>query len=173
LAVGSHLQLEFDYRYEHRDFFNSATNPTLSDNTGDIGVAQLTVNYLLTDRDLLGLYAEFTSDDAAANFERYSEYGGFITYARSFAAPFAVSETPWTAALRGGRIWRPYRAPDDFIDPDVTRYDRQWDVNLSLTAWLNASWSVNAQLQQDWVRSTLPNFQYTNTTTIFGVRYQF
>jgi tetratricopeptide (TPR) repeat protein len=173
LAAGSRLQIELDYRFQHRDFFSTAANPTLSQETGDIGIAQLTANYAVTDQDFLGLYAELTNNNAVAGFESYMEYATFVTYGRSFAAPFAVTDTIWSMALRGGRIWRPYREPEALIDPDVTRYDRQWEINLSLSAPLNASWAINAQALQDWVRSTLPNFQYTNTTTVLGVSYSF
>lgn len=172
-AAASRLQIELDYRFQHRDFFSTSANPTLSQDTGDIGIAQLTVNYVVTDQDFVGLYAELTNNDAVTGFQSYTEYGTFATYGRSLAAPIAVTDAIWSMTLQGGRIWRPYRQPEPLIDPDVTRYDRQWQINLSLSAPLNASWAISAQAQQDWVRSTLPNFQYTNTTTVLGVSYRF
>jgi hypothetical protein len=173
LASASRIRLQLDYRFQHRDFFNTAANPTLSLDTGDIGIAQLNANYAISKADLVGVDAEFTTNEAVAGFERYVEYGAFVTYGHAFGAPFAVSDTIWSAAIHGGRIWRPYHNSDPQIDPNVTRYDRQWTINLSLAAPLNAVWTVTGQVQQDWVRSTLPNFQYTNTTSILAMTYSF
>jgi tetratricopeptide (TPR) repeat protein len=173
VAAGPRVQVELDYRYQHRDFFNSTRNPTLSLDTGDLGIARASVNYSVTAKDLIGIDGEFAVDDAVAGFERYSEYGFFTSYARAFPAPCAVTDTSWSAVLRGGRIWRPYRHPDAFVDPDVTRYDRQWQVGVTLVAPINDHFGGYAQLQQDWVRSTLPNFQYTDTSVTLGLNYRF
>ena len=75
--------------------------------------------------------------------------------------------------FRSGRVLRYYDGVDTTVDPSTTRHDREWGAGVGLAIRFLAGWFVNLQLQQQWVRSAIPNYTYTNTSGTIGLGYAF
>ena len=86
---------------------------------------------------------------------------------------WGLGDRPWIGSLSGGRTLRYYDGPDPTIDPGTTRHDREWTIGAGLVARVSGGWSVNVQLLQSWVKSSLANYTYTNTSAAVGIGYAF
>jgi tetratricopeptide (TPR) repeat protein len=172
-ALTPELQLNLDLEYRHRGFTNTQTNPALSIKDGDLKLVRLLGSYLLSPKDVVAVTTQYSQNSAAVGSESYQEYLLNGSYAHIFNDPWALTGTNWIAAVQGGVALRPYNQPDPIVDPGATRYDHDWTVGTSLNVGLTDTVSGLAQVQHQWVRSSLPNFRYDNTTALLGLRVNF
>ena len=172
-AITPQLQLNLDLEYRHRNFTNTATNPVLSIKDGDLKLVRLFGSYLLGTNDIVTLTTQYSDNSARVGLESYQEYLISTSYAHVFDDPWALTGRPWIAAVQGGVALRPYDQPDPVIDPGATRFDHDWNVGATLNVGLTDTVSGLMQVQHQWVRSSLPNFRYDNTTALIGLRMNF
>lgn len=109
--------------------------------------------------------------DSRRGFESYR--GAEVGFRLLKALTGLWGEGSWNAALRGRASQRDYDSADATIDAGRKRRDRGYSLGLSVTAPFGngAAWMVEAR--QQWQRSNLPNFAFTDTTVSSGVRYSF
>lgn len=173
VPFGAALGLDFDLKSRFRRFHVSEARPTVADKDGWEHGARLGVRFAPGATDLVRATGGATFANTRAEFERYLEYSADLAYYRQFAAPFGVTQQPWVASLSGGRTMRYYDGVDATVDPSTLRYDREWTLGAGLSVRFLGSWSVNLQLQQQWVRSSIENYTYTNTSGTIGLGYAF
>ena len=173
LAVTPAFGVEAEIKSRFRRFHLSEARPTVADKDGWEHGARLGIRQALGPQDAIRLGGSFTFANARAEYERYVEYNGELVYFRQFASPFALTRQPWVASLGGGRTVRYYDGVDTTVDPATTRYDREWSLGAGLSVRFFDSWSVNLQFTQQWVRSSLANYTYTNTSGTIGLGYAF
>ena len=172
-AVTPALQVNLDLEYRHRGFTNTQANPTLSIKDGDLTLVRLLGSYLLGPSDAVTLTTQYSDNSATVGSESFREYLFNAGYAHIFNDPWQLTGGNWIAAVQGGVALRPYGAPDPVIDPGATRYDHDWNVGATLNVGLSDTLTAVTQVQHQWVRSSLPNFRYDNTTALLGLRVNF
>jgi len=173
MAVTPIFGIEAELKSRFRRFHVSEARTTVADKDGWEHSARLGTRHVLGSQDVLRLGGTITFANAKAESERNLEYAGEVTYLRQFASPFALTRQPWVANLGGGRTLRYYDGVDTTVDPSTTRYDREWSLGAGLSMRFFDSWSVNLQLTQQWVRSSVANYTYTNTSGTIGLGYAF
>ena len=173
LPVTAAFGLDADLKSRFRRFHVSEARPTAADKDGWEHGGRLGLRYALGATDQVRAGGGVTFANTRAESERYLEYAFDLAYYRQFKAPFAITEQPWVASLSGGRTLRYYDGVDTTIDPATTRYDREWSVGAGLSVRVLGRWSISLQLQQQWVRSAIANFTYTNTSGTIGLGYTF
>jgi hypothetical protein len=167
------LQTNLDLEFRHRSFTNTTPNPMLSLKDGNLKLIRLFTTYLVTPADIVGLTLQYSRNSAEVGWESYHEYSANLSYVRLFADPLGWLGGDWVASLQGGAALRPYDTPDPLVDPGATRYDHDWQLGGGLNVPLTDGLTGQLQVQQSWVRSSLPNFRYENTTVLVGIRFNF
>lgn len=173
VPVSAAFGLDLDLKSRFRRFHVSEARPTVADKDGWEHGGRLGLRYALGATDLVRASGGVTFANTRAEYERHLEYSIDLAYYRQFPAPFAVTRQPWTASLSGGRTLRYFDGVDATVSPDTTRYDREWSIGAGLSVRFLGSWSLNLQLQQQWVRSSIENYTYTNTSGTIGLGYAF
>ena len=173
LPVTDAFSTDLDLRSRFRRFHVSEARSTVADKDGWDHGARLGLRYALGASDQIRAGGAFSFTNARAEYERSLEYSLDLGYLRQFGAPFGLTERPWLASINGSRTLRYYDGVDTTTDPSTTRYDREWSLGAGLAIRPFGSWSINLQLQQQWVRSSVANFTYTNTTGTIGLGYAF
>lgn len=113
-----------------------------------------------------GEYAYRNNRTGAAAFD-YDTNELRFSYAVAYKAP--VGPGSWVTTLWVGGLQRDYGGPDSSIHPTIVREDRERRFGISQTIPLARQWS--ALLTWDRIRSnsTLPNFDFSNTSFYAGV----
>lgn len=155
-------------RREHRE---NSRFPTLDDRDGSI--LRLGGEFgrsLAPDLQFAGS-AGVERQDSRRGFESYR--GAEIGFRLLKALTGLWGGGSWNVALSGRASQRDYDSADAIIDAGRKRRDRGYSLGLSLTVPLGsgAAWTVEAR--QQWRRSNLPNFAFTDTALSSGVRYSF
>ena len=173
LPLTDALVADLDLRSRFRRFHVSEALSTVADKDGWDHGGRFGLRYALSPADQIRGGGAVSFTNARAEYERSLEYSVELNYLRQFRAPFGLTERPWLASLNGGRTLRYYDGVDTTVDPATTRYDREWSVGAGLSVRASGSWSLNLGVQQQWVRSSIANFTYTNTTATIGLGYAF
>ncbi len=173
LPLTDALMTDLDLRSRFRRFHVSESRSTVADKDGWDHGARAGLRYALGASDQIRAGGAFSFTNARAEYERSLEYSLDLGYLRQLQAPFGLTERPWLASVSGSRTLRYYDGVDTTTDPSTTRYDREWSLGAGLAIRPFGSWSINLQLQQQWVRSSVANFTYANTTGTIGLGYAF
>jgi hypothetical protein len=172
-SVSGDVSVNLDAEFRHRNFTNTTTNPILSAKDGDLKIVRPFISYAITLTDVVGLTLQYSRNDATSGAESYDEYLVAAAYANTFAAPWQLTVTPWTAALQVSVAARPYRQIDPIVDPDTKRFDRDWTLAGTLNIPVIDGYSAVLAVQQSWSNSSLPNYRYDNTTVFSGLKIDF
>lgn len=173
LPVSRSFGLDFDYRSRFRRFHVSEARASVADKDGWEHGGRFGLRYAPGAVDLIKAGGGVSFANTRAEYERYLEYTVDLSYFRQFQAPFDLTALPWIASVTGGRTLRYYDGIDATVDPSTTRYDREWGLGVGLAVRVTTSWSLNLQFQQQWVRSSISNYTYTNTSATVGLGYAF
>ncbi len=156
-----------DKRY--RDSFKS---PTKSERDGLERSLRLRMVQAINDDFSLNLAGSLTQQETTSDPQTNLEYALTFGAAYNFDAPFADMPR-WTLIASATRAFTAYDQPDTTIDPNVTRFDKDWRFSLTQAIPLNKDWTVVAVLARTLRSSSLPNYQYSNNAATFGVSYRF
>jgi len=107
--------------------------------------------------------------DPNSNFEYAFTLGA--TY--NFDAPFGLTSQRWTAIASATRAMTAYQEPDTTIDPNITRFDKDWRLSLTQAIPVTQSWTLVGVLSRTLRGSSIPNNQYTNDSFMFGASVRF
>lgn len=171
LAPSLNLSTTFEAR--GLSFHNFASQPTARNRDAVEFIARGELAYALSTDDQLTGSVQAIGYLARRDFETYRQLTLAGAYVRRFAAPWSVSDAPWTLAFGGSRVWRPYGSPDPSIDPGTTRADREWTATATLIIGLPQGAFGQVQLSQVWVRSTVADYAYRDRTVSVAVGYSF
>lgn len=173
VPFGPAFGIDFDLKSRFRRFHVSEARPAVADKDGWEHGARVGARFAPNAADLLRASGGVTFANTRAEYERNIEYSVDLSYYRQFAAPLGLTQAPWVASISGGRTLRYYDGVDFTVDPNTTRYDREWSLGAGLSVRFLGSWSANLQLQRQWVRSSIENYVYTNTSGTIGLGYAF
>lgn len=169
-----HKRLSTNGTVELREekFRNDSNRPTASQQSGEEASLRLTTSYLLDERTQLLGQLGVLNQDAQTRFNAYGEkmIGGGV--ARIIPLD-GIWEKPVTVALTGQRVISDYRGPNTAVDPNNTRFDKEWRLSMIGSLPLGEDWTAIANVQRNIVDSNQPNFQYNATSVSVGLQYQF
>lgn len=159
-----------EFREEH--FRNDSNRSTASQQSGEETSLRLNSSYLLNERTQLLGQLGLLNQNAATKFNAYGEkmIGGGVA---RIVPLDGIWEKPITVALTGQRVISDYRGPNTSVDPNNTRFDKEWRLSLIGSLPLGEDWTAIANLQRNIVDSNQPNFEYNATSVSFGLQYQF
>lgn len=134
------------------------------------GVAGSVKFYEWLKLDMRGLYRRGESRFA---FHSFDQWVGEAALTIEFAPPFEILSRNWSVAPFGKIIHTDFDAANPFIDPLVTRADRQWIVGAMFNAPIAKGFGVSATVQYDKVESTIKNYRNNNFSVMFGPTARF
>jgi len=167
------LQLGAGYTYRYQTFQNSVQLPTNSLFTGPVNIIGLTGSYQLTNTIQVGLSGYASNQDAEADFNSNWQYSVAAGISKQYAAPFGITQFPWTATLSLRGIWWNYNAADPTVDPSTVRQDQELDLIAGNSFGLTQDISLLLQLQYTDHFSNIPNYRFTDTSVVMGATWSF
>jgi tetratricopeptide (TPR) repeat protein len=167
------FDIQGSFELQNRQYPVNPGLPLIETRTGDYIVTRLAPRYTITPNQWISLMGEYDRAMAVQGTQRYTQYTVGPTYSANFEAPFLPFVKPWTATVGFNHVWRFYGEPDPIVDPFDNRFDREWNVGGTLEIGIVERISAVVQLQQAWVKSTIPNYAYTNTTGVLGLSFSF
>lgn len=156
-----------------RNFHSSTHFSTADDKTGELYVARLRLRYGVSADHVLGLSGLFARDRSDDSPEANREWTLAAEHAWTLPRSIIPDGKRMLLVSSLQRTWRTYDEADPFVDPAVTREDRQWLASMTLNLPFGDSWSAFLQLQHDWTDSNLVNYRYRNASGMLGVAYGF
>jgi hypothetical protein len=115
-------------------------------------------------------YAYRRNNTGAAAFD-YTTNEVRFSYALAYRAP--VGSGNWVTTLWAGALQRDYGGVDATIHPTIVREDRERRLGISQVIPFAARWSALLTLDRVRNNSSLPNFDYANTSFYAGVQRTF
>lgn len=181
LGGGFELEHAFDeitlgyarYTAAYKDFHSSSDNPTANDQTGLENEIRLGLRYRAWTDLLLTMETWFLNDESRRDFFTNQEYGVTLGVQYVYPAPFGLTETPWMVSLTASGMLRDYEEADPLIDPNQTRFDREYRITLANSFRITDDISIEAQIQRSENNSTLPNFDRENWSFLLGALWTF
>ncbi|UUX50629.1 hypothetical protein NUH88_02795 [Nisaea acidiphila] len=173
-VISSETGLFFETYMTRRNYNNTATYPTNKEElNGPRGYGGVTVSHILSSNTRMSFTGAVTRDSSDAAGRRYWRYEGSASVTRIFESPLPEHTGPWSLSAIGKLAAVPYDEPLDSIDPDVTRDDTEWQVQLvgSVRVRDNVSLVASGLFKQ--VDSTISNYEYDNWAFSMGVAVQF
>lgn len=171
--IDSWVGLRGWYELSYRDFHNTDDNPDLDELTGIENLFGLDGTLLVTERlrGRLGGYANF--DAAKVDYQSNQELGIYGGIDLLYDAPFGWTRDLWQASFTATGLFTGYDAPDPSVDPDVTRHDSEYRLNLVNTVPVTRDISLIGQVEWLDNRSNLPNYRFDNLTVLVGATLEF
>ena len=177
---------DLGFEYKVKDYHNSARRPVASQQDGPDKEIRINLRYLLTPDDLLTAtpYTRWTSGrgeiptltgngNAFLNIYSNQEVGGILGFAKTYDAPFGVTEERWTTSLNLSYAIRRYDETDPTIDPGNRRFDRDKRLNFLTAVPVTRDWSIIINLQRTIVDSSLQIYTYNNSLASIGASWKF
>jgi tetratricopeptide (TPR) repeat protein len=164
-----------DVTFEASDqrFFNSTLRPTTSTRSGSFFELRGALSYDWRPGTRFFAGAGIGGRDARENFESFDEGALRIGVTHVYPSPFGLESYPWSSTLSAGVRRTVYDEPDPIIDPAVNRKDTRLDVVLTNNVRLARELTLVVSLQYTDNRSSLPNFEYHNTSVSLGLVWNF
>ncbi len=162
------------FSWRQQNYPNTWYLPGNSQFTGTQYSATSTFQYQLN--PLVSLFAVAnaqryqTQQTPQQNYMLLGTGGGF---AFRFADPLFRSDQPWTISLSANLQWWKYDQPDPIVDPDVIRYQQDTILNLLLAVPFDDRTTFSLSLARFNRGSSLPNYEFTNNSAMFGVSWRF
>lgn len=160
--------------WRQQNYINSNYLPTNSQFTGVQFSANTTFQYKVNDQvSLLALgnaQRYQTQNTVWQNYTLWGAGGGLVF---NFADPLFKSELPWTISLSVTQQWWQYDAPDPTIDPTTTRVQGDTIINLQLAVPFDDRTTFSISAGRFNRAASLPNYQFTNNSVMFGVSWRF
>jgi tetratricopeptide (TPR) repeat protein len=162
------------FSWRQQNYPNTWYLPTNSQFTGTQYSATTTFQYQVN--PLVSLYT-------VANAQRYQTQqtpqqnymllGTGAGFAFRFADPLFRSDLPWSISLSANLQWWQYDAPDPIIDPAVIRTQQDTIINLLLAVPFDDRTTFSLSLARFNRGASLPNYEFTNNSVMFGVSWRF
>lgn len=172
-VLNPRVRLEFTTELRERRFHNSSLLPQNNLQNGLQSYNRAALEERITAALTLSEALAYTYSDARLNSDRNSQVSGILGLDYRYSPPLLAAGRPWDTSLTLMRSFTGYAAPDATIDPDVTRGDHDWEIDLSTTVPLTQSLSLVTSLGIFKRQSSLPNFRFTDKYGAVGVNWRF
>lgn len=167
------FDIQGNFEIQNRQYPVNPGLPLIETRTGDYISLHLLPRYNITPKQQISLISGYDRAMAVQGTQRYTQYTVGPLYAATFEAPFQPFVKPWIVTSSFTRVWRNYGEPDIIVDPFDNRLDREWNLGWTLEVGIVDRISAIVQVQQSWVKSTIPNYAYTDTVALGGIHFSF
>jgi tetratricopeptide (TPR) repeat protein len=173
---GTVLQVNYEVRDKH--FKNTALLQTADNQTGREMLVRGQLTQTITDQLaalLAASYADVAAqgDSFAPADQAYHYYDYTLGLSYSFDPPFMVTELPWNVTATATHAFYIYRQPDPTIDPNDTRFDRDWRFAFVGSVPINDEFTVIGTLGRTVRKSILDNYEFNNNYVSLGLSWRF
>ena len=171
--IDERTRIDAGYEYRQFDYATRIDVPNASLLSGPDNLLRVRLSRELSPGSVLSgeLRGRFHRTDR--DFYDYDAYEARVTYAVSYANPFASDGRFWTTSIWGGALQRHYQGADPAVDPSKRRRDTEWRLGVGNTFALTTAWSVLVQLERIETDANLPNFRNKNSSLFGAVNYRF
>jgi tetratricopeptide (TPR) repeat protein len=172
-VIDERTRIDAGYEYRQFDYATRVDVPNASLLGGPDNLFRVRLSRELSPGSALSgeLRSRFHRTDR--DFYDYDAYEARVTYAVSYANPFASDGGFWTTSIWGGALQRHYQAADPSVDPSKRRRDTEWRLGVGNTFALTTAWSVLVQLERIETDANLPNYRNKNSSLFGAVNYRF
>jgi len=118
-----------------------------------------------------GSAQRFDADIAPWQSYNLSGVGGGMAF--RFPDPLFKSGLPWTINLSVSEQWWTYDQPDPVVDPNTFRYQNDTILNIVLTVPFDDRTTFSLSGGRFVRAATVPNYEFTNNSFMFGVSWRF
>ncbi|MFZ5784738.1 MAG: tetratricopeptide repeat protein [Pseudomonadota bacterium] len=162
------------FSWRQQNYPNTSYLPTNSQFTGTQYSAVTTFQYQLT--ETVSLYAvgnaqRYQTQQTA--WQNYTLLGAGGGMAFRFADPVFGSDLPWSLSLSVNQQWWRYDQPDPVVDPGTMRYQGDTILNLLLSIPFDERTTFTTSVGRFNRAASVPNYQFTNNSVLFGVGWRF
>ncbi len=158
------------------DYSNSASYPTVSEQSGENYRAQAKLTALLSP-DLMALVtAEARFVNGQTDYRSFSAYALSARLNYAFSGPtggILADAAPWSLSFAVGGLTRDYKGPDPFLNPGLSETDDAYWVEATLGIPLERDFSAYVTAQYLAQNSNYATREYDGTTLTFGVSKRF
>lgn len=161
--------------YRIRDFSNSQNYTNARDQKGSQLVGTLAASGSISAIEGLRFQAKLNlvANSAREKFYSYNQIGLDFSLPYEFVGLGFSSSRKWTLSPYAGFTVSRYKEPNQLIDPDVKRFDREWRIGATLDAPISQNIGFAAQIQYGKTLSNLKNYRTDNLSVTFGPTVQF
>jgi tetratricopeptide (TPR) repeat protein len=171
VVPGTVVQINFETRDKH--YKNSGLLPLNNQQTGVEMLGHGQITQAITDQLAALISGTFGALNATYQPFAYHYYDYGLALSYSFDAPFAVTEQPWNVTASATRAFYVYNGPDPAVDPNDTRFDRDWRFAFVGTVPVADDWTVVGTIGRTIRQSSIPNFAFNNNYVSLGVAWRF
>jgi tetratricopeptide (TPR) repeat protein len=155
-----------------RNFSNSLNYPTASLQTSNLITAAVTSDLAFgpvhwTTR------VGFDNNHAIFNFNSYNHYAIDMAFPYAIVLPLFGAPHQFVVAPTVGYAWADYAAPDQIVDPNSIRHDREQHYGVIFDAQITGSAGLRTQVFYSKIDSSLPNYTTSNFSVAVGPTYRF
>ena len=169
------LDTEVDIRFRNRDFEVDGDRATASEQSGIEKQVRVSARYVLTADWLVSASGLAPYQDANSDINTNTEYELALTATHVYAQPFAFGETdePWTSALTLAAGITRFDEPNVLVDPAKKRIDRELQFTFFTAVPVTKALTFIGTVQRSVTDSSLPNFEFNNSTVSIGASWRF
>jgi hypothetical protein len=160
--------------WRQQNYPNTSYLPTNSQFTG-IQLSGNTV-YEYQINDLVSVFALGNAqryETQQTIWQNYTLFGVGGGLAFRFEDPLFRSNLPWSVNLTVAQQWWTYDAPDPTVDPGTMRLQNDTILNIVLSIPLDERTTFSVSGGRFARTATIPNYEFTNNSAMFGVSWRF
>jgi len=167
--LADNLMLAVGYETRTKNYRTDASRRTVRLQNGTEHAFTTGLTYVLTAQDSFSANASWSRDLARSGVKRVDRRGFTLGYTRKQRPPDWLGSEPWSLSLTVGRHLADYRSPDDTLDADTRRGDREWRYSTLLGVPLTATLSGVIVVQRQTVSSSYLINKYRNESITLGI----
>ena len=172
-AYSGGAQTDVDFRVRFRDFDSDSTNANVTGQNGVETQLRIGGSYLPAESWTVGGFGQIRKQEADEKKNENIEYLLSITAARNYAAPFALTEAPWTSSLSTAASYTRYDEADPLVDPARIRAEHELRVNFLTAVPITDDWTIIGTLGRTVQSANIPNFEFNNNAATIGASWRF
>jgi hypothetical protein len=108
-----------------------------------------------------------------APWQSYSLYGAGGGFTFRFPDPVLRTGLPWTINFSASEQWWAYDQPDAVVDPGVLRFQNDTILSIVLAVPFDERTTFSLSAGRFVRGATVPNYEFENTSFMFGVNWRF
>ncbi|MPZ30017.1 MAG: tetratricopeptide repeat protein [Rhodospirillales bacterium] len=160
--------------FRRQDNQDTSYLPTNSQYRGSSLTANTAFEYEIVPSVMLfatGSAQRFYADIAPFQSHTLLSVGGGLAF--RFIDPFLKTGLPWTVNLSVSEQWWSYDQPDPIVDPGTMRYQNDTILSLLLAIPFDDRTTFSLSGGRFVRGATVPNYEFTNNSFMFGVSWRF
>jgi hypothetical protein len=173
IPLGASATIEPLVEWRRADYDVQNLQPFSSVNSGDWLTFGVSSTMRLADHVGLTARSFYRRATARLEWQESAQFGVEAAVKVEFAPPIEAIPRNWSLTPYATYLHTDFDGPNPFIDPAVTRRDREWRVGATLDAPLTGTFGVSTTVQYGRVDSNLPNFRFDNLTVVVGPTARF